>query len=371
MTTLDIPGQEVESILCSILAELLGTDVEPGDDFFEIGGDSLLVVDYMTEARRHGLQFQARDVYERPTPAALTELLRGGRDGTVRAAPDAAMASVPSLAMSTDELWRTHLPPLHPDAPSCVVPLADGDGREPLFVFHWGNGAVRFTEDVVVGWAAGRPVYGFEAVGYRGRVRPLTMVQDMADRYLSDLVRVQPEGPYHLAGVCQGSVVAVELARRLRERSQEVRMLAMVKPSTLDPFLSHGWGLDDINRFRIDMLKAKFALSTTDSLEQVYASLRREGWYEDTVGPPDLPRLQLVWSALALSLHHYVPRPYDGPVVVFQDRDVADPMARNWAPVLTDATTHWFEYGVESALPVLHDPLVADVLREQLSGGAA
>ena len=367
MTTVEVPDQELESTLRSILAGLLGTDVEPGDDFFEIGGDSLLVVDYMTEARRLGLQFQARDVYEQPTPAGLAALLRAGREAAAGGVPAAAGASVPSLWMSSEDLWRTHLPPLHPDAPRCLVPLADGDGREPLFVFHWGNGAVRFTAEVARGWAAGRPVHGFEAVGYRGRVRPLLTVQDMADRYLVELVRVQPRGPYHLAGVCQGSVVALELARRLRDRSQRVGMLAMVKPSTLDPFLDHGWGLDEINRFRIDMLAAKFALSSDDSLERVYASLRAQDWYEDSVGPADLPRLQLVWSALAFSLHHYVPRPYDGSVVVFQDRDVADPMARNWAPVLTDLTTHWFDYGVESALPVLHDSRVAEVIREQLA----
>jgi thioesterase domain-containing protein/aryl carrier-like protein len=360
MTTVEVPEREVESILTSILAELLGTDVEPGDDFFEIGGDSLLVADYLTEARRRGLQFQAGDVYEHPTAAGLTELLRSGG----AAAPAAAVAS---LAMSTDELWRTHLPPLHPDAPSCLVPLVEGDAREPLFVFHWGNGAVRFTAEVVRGWVAGRPAYGFEAVGYRGRVCPLVTISDMAERYLSELVRVQPAGPYHLAGVCQGSVVAVELGRRLRDRGQEVRLLAMVKPATLDPFVSRGWGLDEINRFRIDSLRAKFGLAAGDTLEQVYARLRAEGWYEDTVAPADLPRLQLVWSGLAFSLHQFVARPYDGPVILFQDRDVADPMARNWAPVLGDLTTHWFEYGVESALPVLNDPLVAEVIRGRLT----
>lgn len=359
MTAVDVTEREVESILCSILAELLGTDVEPGDDFFEIGGDSLLVAEYLSEARRRGLQFEARDVYEHPTPAGLAGVLRSGGGG----GPAGMSASVASLAMSADELWRTHLPPLHPDAPRCLVPMAKGDGREPLFVFHWGNGAVRFTAGVVRDWAAGRPVYGFEAVGYRGRVRPLVTIQDMADRYLSDLLRVQPEGPYHLAGVCQGAVVMVELARRLRARGQAVRLLAMVKPSTLDPFVSRGWGLDEINRFRIDSLQAKFDLAAGDSLEQVYARLRAEGWYEDSVAPADLPRLQLVWSALAFSLHHYVPRPYDGRVILFQDRDVADPMARNWEPVLTDLTTHWFDYGVESALPVLHDRRVAEVIR--------
>lgn len=353
----------VESTLRSIVADLLGTDVEPDDDFFEIGGDSLLVVDYLTEARRHGLQFQARDVYDHPTPAGLAALLSGDAGG----AP-APATSVRSLAMTSDELWRTHLPPLHPDAPRCLVPLVDGDGREPLFVFHWGNGAVRFTTEVVTGWVDGRPVHGFEAAGYRGRVRPLLTIPDMADRYLSDLLRVQPAGPYHLAGVCQGSVVAVELARRLRERGQEVRLLAMVKPSTLDPFVNYGWGLDEINQFRIDALRAKFSLGADDTLEQVLASLRAQDWYEESTAAADLPRLQLVWSALAFSLHHYMPRPYEGPVVVFQDRDVADPMARNWAPVLPDLTTVWFDYGVESALPVLHDPLVATVIRERLAG---
>jgi thioesterase domain-containing protein len=362
MTTMDMSSRELTSILCSILTELIGDEVEPNDDFFEIGGDSLLVVTYMTNADQHGVQFRARDVYEHPTPAGLAGLLCAGRDeGTVPS------SGVPSLAMSAAELWRTHLSPFHPDAPDCLVPLHTGDQREPLFIFHWGNGAVRFAAEAAADWAAGRPVYGFEAVGFHGQVRPLMSIQDMADRYLSELLRVQPRGPYYLAAVCQGSAVAVELARRLRERAHEVGMLALIKPPTLDPFVDYGWGLDEINRFRIDSLKANFALSADDSLEQVYARLRAGGWYEDTVAPADLPRLQLVWSALAFSLHHYVPRPYNDPVVLFQDRDVADAMTRNWVPVLPDLTMHWFDYGVESALPVLNDPLVAKVIRQRLA----
>ena len=360
----ELSSAEIVSELCLIVAKLIGTQVEPADDFFEIGGDSLLVVDYMTTARDRGLRFRPRDVYEHPTPAGLGELLYGRlHQAAATAAPTAAL---PALEMTAAQLWRTHLPPHHCDVPDCLVPLHDGDQREPLFVFHWGNGAVRFAADAAAGWAAGRPVYGFEAVGFHGQIRPLLSVQDMAERYLAELLDRQPHGPYHLVAVCLGGTIAIEVARRLRERMEEVRLLALIKPPTLDPFIEHGWGLDEINRFRIDSLKTMFNLSASDSLDRIFAALRGGGWYEDTVVPDDLPRLQLLWSALTLSLHYYSPRPYPGPVIFFQDRDVATSVIRNWSPLLPDLITHWFDYGVESALPVMNDPLVASELRARL-----
>jgi hypothetical protein len=101
----------------------------------------------MTEARSHGLQFQVRDVYEHPTPAGLAGMLRGRGGG---AAGVATSFAVTSLALPADRMWRTRLPPLHPDAPRCLVPLAAGDDREPLVVFHWGNGAVTARHDHVL-----------------------------------------------------------------------------------------------------------------------------------------------------------------------------------------------------------------------------
>jgi len=46
--------------------------------------------------------------------------------------------------------------------------------------------------------------------------------------YLEHLRAVQPQGPYFLGGYSFGGLVALEMARRLVERQEEVRALTLV-----------------------------------------------------------------------------------------------------------------------------------------------
>ncbi len=66
------PVTEAERVLCGLVAELLGIDRSgPEDGFFELGGDSILSIQLVSRARRVGLDFTARDVFERRTIADL------------------------------------------------------------------------------------------------------------------------------------------------------------------------------------------------------------------------------------------------------------------------------------------------------------
>jgi thioesterase domain-containing protein len=352
--------QEIEDRMCAMWAGLLGTAVGPEDDFFDIGGDSLLVVDVLIEARRLGLELKSADVFKHRTAARLAEIL------TAPAAVPADARPLPALRVPADEIWSTHASTWSATAPGCLVPLvAEGRGA-PLFVVHWGNDA-GYVWNAVRGWGGGRPVYGFEGPGYRGEIRPVVTIHDMAERYLVDLLRQQPRGPYFLAGLCHGAVVAFEMARALRARGEEVPLLAMVKPATLERFVSYGWGLDEILQYRIESLCARFGFAGDEDLDEVYRRLRADGWYDDQLKPADLPRLQMMWAALVLSLHHYEPRPYDGRVVMFQDTVDADQTERNWGPALAEVESHWFDYGVDSPRPILSDARVAEVIRRELA----
>ncbi len=92
---------DVEARLCAIYADVLGLEqVGPGDDFFALGGDSILSIAVSSRARRAGYVLSPRDVFERRTPAALAG----------RAAPDPA-ASAAAAAPPREEAVG-ELPPL-------------------------------------------------------------------------------------------------------------------------------------------------------------------------------------------------------------------------------------------------------------------
>ncbi|MFJ4284001.1 non-ribosomal peptide synthase/polyketide synthase [Streptomyces massasporeus] len=66
------PGSREEEVLCGIFSELLGVEsVSVEDGFFELGGDSIVSIQLVSRARRAGLVFSAREVFQHRTPRAL------------------------------------------------------------------------------------------------------------------------------------------------------------------------------------------------------------------------------------------------------------------------------------------------------------
>ncbi|TDC06450.1 amino acid adenylation domain-containing protein, partial [Nonomuraea longispora] len=66
------PRTERERVLCEVFAQVLGLAcVGAEDDFFALGGDSIVAIGVVRQARRAGLAVRPRDVFAHPTPAAL------------------------------------------------------------------------------------------------------------------------------------------------------------------------------------------------------------------------------------------------------------------------------------------------------------
>jgi len=66
------PRTPTEAALCEVFAAVLGLDtVGAEDDFFALGGDSIVAIGAVRAARRAGFTLRARDLFANPTPAAL------------------------------------------------------------------------------------------------------------------------------------------------------------------------------------------------------------------------------------------------------------------------------------------------------------
>jgi thioesterase domain-containing protein len=55
----------------------------------------------------------------------------------------------------------------------------------------------------------------------------LTKIEEMAALYVKEIRRVQPRGPYFVAGYCMGGTVAFEAAQQLCQQGQTVALLAL------------------------------------------------------------------------------------------------------------------------------------------------
>jgi amino acid adenylation domain-containing protein/non-ribosomal peptide synthase protein (TIGR01720 family) len=69
------PRDDRERVLCDIFATVLGLDAVGADeDFFTLGGDSILSITVSGQARKQGVDVSPKDVFEHRTPAALAAL---------------------------------------------------------------------------------------------------------------------------------------------------------------------------------------------------------------------------------------------------------------------------------------------------------
>ncbi|KLL96424.1 hypothetical protein NJ76_15480, partial [Rhodococcus sp. IITR03] len=76
-TTRREPETSAEAALCELFAEALRLDVVgPDDDFFALGGDSIVSMQVVTAARRKGIEFGPREIFRWRTPAGLAAVAR-------------------------------------------------------------------------------------------------------------------------------------------------------------------------------------------------------------------------------------------------------------------------------------------------------
>ncbi|WP_330460381.1 amino acid adenylation domain-containing protein [Streptomyces sp. NBC_00820] len=85
--------------VAAVWADVLGAGhVGPDDEFFALGGDSLLAVRLVVALRAElGLELRPADVFNAPTPAALTRLVRGPAGATRRSGLAAEAVLDPSI----------------------------------------------------------------------------------------------------------------------------------------------------------------------------------------------------------------------------------------------------------------------------------
>ena len=190
------PRNDEERIVAEVWESLLGVSpVGAEDDFFALGGHSMLAVQAMSELEaRTGVKLPLASLFQRPTVEHLAGLLRD---------PESA-----SIASS-------------------LVPLQTEGAGAPLFCIHPAGGAV-FCYQALAGHFVGeRPVFGIQAVGVDGAHPPHETMDELAEHYASVIRGAAPEGPYHLCGWSLGGNIAQAVAKRLNADGEEVGMLGL------------------------------------------------------------------------------------------------------------------------------------------------
>jgi hypothetical protein len=345
----------IEQLICEIWSGYFGRAVTPYDDFFELGGDSLTVLDFVAEARGRGMRLRSSTALRNPSPARLAECLV-----LDAAEPLPLPEPLPTLYASARQAAQVRAAEWTP-AQARPARIVAGDG-EPVHVVH-SDSHVEVEREVVAGWAGDRPVSGFTLRGVRALIPPVAPIEEIAGRLVEELRADRAVGPYRLAGFGPGAVLAFEMARQLQDSGDQIALLALIRP----PVTEAGAGRDQLLRQRIAMLARRFALAGDEPMEQIHARVRADGWYDDGVRPWDLPWLQLAWADLTRAAQVYAPTGYRGPVLLVEDVADSNGPGRDWLRAVPDPEIHRLGHGLSSPLGVLRDGGLAQTIRKALA----
>lgn len=78
------------------------------------------------------------------------------------------------------------------------------------------------------------PFYGYFHQGRNGEKMAATGIEEIAARYVEELMKVRPVGPYILGGYSIGGVIAQAMIPMIRNRNQEVSLLVLIDTESPD-----------------------------------------------------------------------------------------------------------------------------------------
>ncbi|MGE0126450.1 MAG: condensation domain-containing protein, partial [Vicinamibacterales bacterium] len=91
------PRTPQEELLCALFAETLGVgEVGIDDNFFALGGDSIMSIQLVSRARRAGLAITPRAVFQHQTAASLAAVAAATQEPTAEAISDVAVGELPA-----------------------------------------------------------------------------------------------------------------------------------------------------------------------------------------------------------------------------------------------------------------------------------
>lgn len=184
------PRTETEKEIAKVWSDVLQIkEIGIDDNFFEMGGTSIMAVKVVAEIEKStGKRFPLSILFEYSSVEKFAKLLDEG-----------------------GEIYS-----------DCIVPLKSNGNKVPLFMVHGGGLDVLYFANVSKHLDEEQPFYGIQGVGSKGFDEWYESIDDMAAHYIQAITKINPNGPYALAGYCVGGIVAFEMTRQLQEQGKKV-----------------------------------------------------------------------------------------------------------------------------------------------------
>ncbi len=193
------PTTESEALVADVFAEVLGAErIGVDDNFFDLGGNSLSAVRVAGRLREEtGRDVPLQWLMTDPTPASIAD-------------------RIDSDASDADSALQV------------VYPIRAAGAEAPLFCVHPIVGLSWCYTGLAQHLGTDRPVLGLQSPTIAEDGPLPESIDALAERYVSEIRRIQPHGPYHLLGWSLGGAIAHAMAVRLQAEGESVPSLVML-----------------------------------------------------------------------------------------------------------------------------------------------
>jgi myxalamid-type polyketide synthase MxaB len=311
----DYIQQELARIM-GVASESLQVD-QPLSTF---GLDSLLALELKNNLEsRLDFTLPMAKLMEGPTIASLAEAtvkLIFGEVGEVGESQDTT--SLLAEAGAPGEIWKP------------LVALRPSGSRSPLVLLPSLGGDSRYYLELVDQLGSDQPAYAFRPRGIDENLPPHQVMEDMVGDYAAALRKLQPKGPYYLAGWSTGAIYAFALAQALESVGEEVGLLAMFGAPL--PSICDDVDIDDEAHFLCDLINFAncftgtssrvdydelLALPAKERFGAALAEAKQQGTVPESTPEQYVHRLVRVGEANVRAIQNYEPRPIAAPVHFF------------------------------------------------------
>ncbi|WP_282123522.1 thioesterase domain-containing protein [Algibacter mikhailovii] len=191
------PKNDIEKKLIHIYEEVLGfSPIKVDDNFFEIGGDSILSIQIIARAKKEGIDLKANQVFENQTIADLSAALSKS---------------------NKSEIDYHHL-----------TIIRKGGTKPPLFCIHSGGGHVFFYGLLKDYIKEDRPIYALQPSGLDDNSEDMHQnVEEMSKDYLKTIREIQPHGPYNVLVYCFSTSVGNEMSLLLEGTGEKINIIVV------------------------------------------------------------------------------------------------------------------------------------------------
>lgn len=291
-----LPRSNIELALVNIWQKLLGIEpIGTQDDFFELGGDSLLAIGLISKLKEKlNKELSTASLYQASTVEKQAILLMGQND------------SLP---------W------------SPLVDIQAEGSKPPLFCVHPAGGHAICYYDLSRCLDKDQPFYGLQAWGLEEGQQPYATAEEMAAFYLKTIKAHFPHGPYRLAGWSFGGLIAFELAQQFRAQGDEVALLALFDSQLSDTLTGAQLAEEDSAEILVNVMSVMIPdlsleeLRELDEEEQLHYVMDKA--LQVGLFPPgtDFMVFKRLWDVLITNrriIQTYIPKIYEGRVSFFQ-----------------------------------------------------